>query len=81
MAYRDAWIKAKIVGDEQQAAKVAQAVNDWNEANPNARLNNWMKNAQRALKEARRPAGERFLKSAPKASRENLERYLNATME
>ena len=81
MAYRDAWIKAKMVGDEQQAARVAQAVNDWNEANPNARLNNWMKNAQRALKEARRPAGERFLKSAPKASRENLERYLNATVE
>ena len=81
MAYRDAWIKAKMVGDEQQAAKVAQAVNDWNEANPNARLNNWMKNAQRSLKEARRPAGERFLKSAPKASRENLERYLNATIE
>lgn len=81
MAYRDAWIKAMMTGDTQQAAKIAQAVNDWNEANPNARLNNWMKNTQRALKEARRPAGERFLKSAPKASRENLERYLNATME
>jgi hypothetical protein len=81
MSYRDAWIKAMISDDTQQAAKIAQAVNDWNEANPNARLNNWMKNAQRALKEARRPAGERFLKSAPKASRENLERYLNATVE
>lgn len=81
MSYRDAWIKAMISNDTQQAAKIAQAVNDWNEANPNARLNNWMKNAQRALKEARRPAGERFLKSAPKASRENLERYLNATVE
>lgn len=81
MAYRDAWIKAMMSGDTQQAAKIVQAVNDWNEANPNARLNNWMKNAQRALKEARRPAGERFLRSAPKASRENLERYLNATME
>ena len=81
VGFRDAWIKAMMAGDQQQAAKIAQAVLDWNEANPNAKLNNWMKNTLRAYKEARRPASERFLKSTPKAARQSFENYMNAMME
>jgi hypothetical protein len=81
VAYRDAWIKAMVSGDRQQAARIVQAVNEWNAANPDAKLNNWLKNSQRALKEAQRPAGERFLKSTPLASRGDLQRFQDAMIE
>lgn len=81
VGFRDAWIKAMMSGDTEQAQRIVQEVNDWNEANPKARFNNWMKNTLRAYKEARRPAAERFLKTTPKASRESLARYMDAMLE
>ena len=78
MAYKLAWVKAKMTGDERQAARIVREVNDWNEANRGGpgMIRNFLKNSQRALKEARRPAGERFLKSAPVASRASYDRFM-----
>jgi hypothetical protein len=78
-AYRLAWVKAMMAGDRVQAARIVREVNDWNESNKGGPgvIRNFMRNAQKALQEARRPAGERFLKSAPVASRASLERFLD----
>jgi hypothetical protein len=65
-------------GDRAQAARIVREVNDWNESNRGGPgvIRNFLRNAQKALQEARRPAGERFLKSAPVASRASLDRFL-----
>lgn len=77
-AYRLAWVKAMMAGDRAQAARIVREVNDWNESNRGGPgvIRNFLRNAQKALQEARRPAGERFLKSAPVASRASLDRFL-----
>ena len=77
-AYRMAWVKAMMTGDRSQAARIVREVNDWNEANQGGPgvIRNFLRNAQKALKEARRPAGERFLKSAPVASRASYDRFM-----
>jgi hypothetical protein len=78
IAYRMAWVKAMMTGDRSQAARIVREVNDWNEANQGGPgvIRNFLRNAQKALKEARRPAGERFLKSAPVASRASYDRFM-----
>jgi preprotein translocase subunit Sss1 len=50
-------------------------VNAWNEGARGTALEirNFLPNATKALREAQRPAGERFLKSAPRAAREDIE--------
>jgi hypothetical protein len=67
-----------MTGDRSQAARIVREVNDWNEANQGGPgvIRNFLRNAQKALKEARRPAGERLLKSAPVASRASLDRFM-----
>jgi hypothetical protein len=78
IAYRMAWVKAMMTGDRSQAARIVREVNDWNEANKGGPgvIRNFLRNAQKALQEARRPAGERFLKSAPVASRASYDRFM-----
>jgi hypothetical protein len=78
VAYRMAWVKAMMTGDRSQAARIVREVNDWNEANQGGPgvIRNFLRNAQKALQEARRPAGERFLKSAPVASRASYDRFM-----
>jgi hypothetical protein len=78
VAYRMAWVKAMMTGDRSQAARIVREVNDWNEANKGGPgvIRNFLRNAQKALQEARRPAGERFLKSAPVASRASYDRFM-----
>jgi hypothetical protein len=78
-AYKLAWIKAKQAGDDAGAATIVREVNDWNDANRGGPgfIRNFLSNAQKALKEARRPAGERLLKSAPLSSRKSLDDYMS----
>jgi hypothetical protein len=77
-AYKLAWVKAMMTGDRAQAARIVREVNDWNEANKGGPgvIRNFLRSAQKALQEARRPAGERFLKSAPVASRASYDRFM-----
>jgi len=79
MGYRDAWVKAMAIGDQEHAARIVREVNEWNEATSGTELylRNWMKNSMRAWREAQRPATERFLRSTPQASRAAIERYMD----
>ena len=72
--FRHAWIQAKIQGDEDQARAVVEAVNRWNEGavGTGLEIRNFLGNANRALREAQRPAGERFLRATPRAARDDL---------
>jgi hypothetical protein len=73
--FRRAWIKAMIRGDMEQAQAIVDSVNDWNEGAEGTALeiNNFQRNARKALQEARRPAGERLLRSAPKSAKEDVD--------
>jgi len=73
--FRQAWIKAMIRGDMDQAQAILDSVNDWNEgaAGTALEIRNFERNARKALQEARRPAGERLLRSAPRAAKEDIE--------
>lgn len=72
--FRHAWIQAKIQGDEDQARAVVEAVDRWNEGavGTGLEIRNFLGNANRALREAQRPAGERFLRATPRAARDDL---------
>jgi hypothetical protein len=74
--FRTAWIKAKMEGDDARARDIVTAVADWNKGaeGTGLKIDNFLKNSQRALKEAQRPAGERTLRTTPKAGREDIEK-------
>jgi hypothetical protein len=73
--FRAAWIKGKLSNDAEQVRAIEQAVRDWNEGTKGSALEirNFTANAQKALREAQRPAGERMLRAAPVAARSELE--------
>ena len=74
--FRQAWIKAKMEGDEARARDVVKSVEQWNEGakGTGLEIGNFVKNSERALKQAKMPAGERTLKTLPKAGREDVEK-------
>jgi hypothetical protein len=73
--FRAAWIKAKLNNDADQVRAIEEAVADWNEGARGTALEirKFVPNAQRALREAQRPAKERMLRAAPTAARDDLE--------
>jgi hypothetical protein len=73
--FRQAWIKAMVRNDMDQARSIVEAVNDWNDGAQGTALEikNFEANARKALREATRPASERLLKSAPKGAREDID--------
>jgi hypothetical protein len=73
--FRQAWIKAMVRNDPEQARAIVEAVNDWNDGAGGTamEIKNFEANARKALREAVRPASERLLKSAPKAAREDID--------
>jgi hypothetical protein len=77
--FRQAWIKAKLRGDEETAATIRESVADWNDATRGTALEmrNWLSGSQRALREAQREAVQRTLKTTPLASRQDLTGYAN----
>jgi uncharacterized protein YutD len=77
--FRYGWIKAKIAGDEVQARAIEDAVREWNEGARGTALEirNFRKNANRSLREARRPAAERLRKSSPTAARDDMDNVAN----
>jgi hypothetical protein len=72
--YQHAWIKARISNDAGQRRAIEEAVREWNRSTYGTPLfiNNFQENAAKAYEEARRPATQRFLRTAPKASRTDL---------
>ncbi len=73
--FRQAWVKAMIRGDMDQARAIVESVDDWNEgaAGTALEIKSFERNARKALREANRPAGERLLRGAPKAAQQELE--------
>jgi hypothetical protein len=72
--FQQAYVRAKIAGDEARARSILDAVNDWNEGAKGTPLfiRNFRVNANKALREAKRPAVERLLRTTPVSARENL---------
>ena len=79
-AYRQQWLKAKLRDDEGAAASIERSVEEWNAATQGTALEirGFVRNSQRALREARRPAGERALRTTPNAAREDIEELFEA---
>lgn len=82
-AYRQAWIKATMRGDTAGAQEIVAAVNSWNETTRGTALEitRFVQNSQRALREAQRGAGERALRAAPRAAREDIQGLVDALTE
>jgi hypothetical protein len=82
-AYRQAWIKATMRGDSQGARDIVEAVNNWNDGARGTPLEitRFLQNSQRALREAQRGAGERALRAAPLAAREDIRDLVDALTE
>ena len=82
-AYRQAWIKATMRGDSQGARDIVEAVNNWNDGTRGTALEitRFLQNSQRALREAQRGAGERALRAAPLAAREDIRDLVDALTE
>jgi hypothetical protein len=77
--FRSAWIKARLNGDTEQEQAIEEAVEDWNEGARGTALEikKFRANAQKALREAQRPAQERLLRASPTAARDDLEQIAN----
>jgi hypothetical protein len=73
-SFRVQWIKAKMREDEAAAEAIVAAVNRWNEgaAGTALEIRSFVRNSVIALREARRPAGERALRTTPIAGREDI---------
>jgi hypothetical protein len=73
--YRSAWIKATLAGDTEQAQNIVDSVADWNEGARGTALEirRFLPTSRQALREARRPASERMLRSASRSARSDLE--------
>jgi soluble cytochrome b562 len=74
--FRSAWINAMQANDRAQARDIESAVREWNDGAKGTALEikNFRPGSIKALREAQRPAGERALKSAPRAARQDLEK-------
>lgn len=82
-AFRQRWIKATLRGDYQGAADTVTEVNEWNSVARGTpmEIRNFMTGNTRALREARRGAGERALRAAPQAAQEDIRGYIDALTE
>jgi len=70
--FRNAYIKAKIVGDMDTMNQIVQNVREWNEAAQGSEfyIRSFRKSANRAYREWNKTTSERYLKSAPKSIRQ-----------
>lgn len=73
--FRQAWIKAKLRGDNATARAIESNVDEWNSTLKGTALEikKFTANSQRALNEAKRSASERALRAAPQAARRELD--------
>jgi hypothetical protein len=78
-SYRTAWVKAMMRNDREGARAIEAEVEGWNETAKGSALEikNFAKNSQRALGDAKRPAMERTLRSAPNAAERDLQNMID----
>jgi hypothetical protein len=72
--YRYAWVKADLTGNSYAKRQIEREVDEWNKSakGTGLEIDNFLKNSQRASKEARMSATQRTLRSSAKAAREDL---------
>jgi hypothetical protein len=70
--FRNAYIKAKIVGDTETMHQINSDVRNWNESAKGTEfyIRNFLKSANRAYREWNKTTSQRYLKSAPKGIRQ-----------
>jgi hypothetical protein len=78
--YRSEWVQASIRGDNARRREIEQAVREWNQEHRGTPLEiaNFRQGAQRALREARRPATERTLRTTPTTGRAEYQDIMDA---
>jgi len=78
--YRSEWVQASIRGDVARRREIEDDVREWNQRHRGTPLEitNFRQGAQRALREARRPATERTLRTTPTAGRSEFEDIIDA---
>ena len=79
-AYRQEWVTARIRNDRTRMREIEQAVREWNNYHRGSPLaiSNFRESANRAYREAVRPATERSLRAVPQAGRSQLESIVDA---
>lgn len=77
--HRYAWVKAMQTGNRAYARQIERSVEEWNRGAKGTALEirDFVKNSQRALKEAKLSATQRTLRSTAKAGREDTERVMD----
>jgi hypothetical protein len=70
--YRGLYVSARLANDNKRANEVLTMVREWNNnaKGTGMEIRNFPRNANRALREARRSTTERYLRTTPKASRQ-----------
>lgn len=74
--YRSMYVAAMLAGNNERALDVLDMVRDWNDAarGTGLEIRNFIRSANQALREARRPAAERYLRSTSRGMRPETER-------
>jgi hypothetical protein len=74
--YRSMYVAAMLAGNNERALDVLDMVRDWNDAarGTGLEIRNFTRSANQALREARRPAAERYLRSTSRGMRPETER-------
>jgi hypothetical protein len=77
-SFKDAYIKASLSRDTGAMRAIEEDVKRWNEdaAGTGLELKNFRESVQRAIKEAKLPAGARFLKTTPLGMRDRATEWL-----
>jgi hypothetical protein len=76
--YVSSYVRARIEDDNRGANQIIRQVQEWNKSakGTGLEIRDFMQSANRALREARRPATARYLKTAPKNVRPDSELLL-----
>lgn len=77
-AFKDAYVKAALSGDKQAMKDITEQVEQWNDDAEGTGLEiaNFGESVRRAVKEAKQPAGARFLKTTPLSMRERTAEWM-----
>lgn len=78
--FKDAYVRAIVAKDDDRAHEILAAVRDWNEGARGGpfEISNFEAAARRAAREGNRSAAERYLKSAPRGGRGDVQALLRA---
>ena len=73
--FQGAYVQSRLAKNASWTRKVLRDVRDWNNAARGTEfyIENFRVNAEKSLREAKKPTAERYLKSAPKGVRPNIE--------